>query len=263
MKLAGVVLALIGGFTAGCMPETELEYQYVTDGVIVPTTTQMARDLAFDVDGDGTTDNQIGVVISLLDLQLQPYVDDYVNGGELLLLHSVFASNLEDGGATWRLYLGEDVPAPDFGGTGWFPIDPESPRDAVLKGSISGRRLHVSARQMPLYFRLGAGQPMLALHPFQAHIEATMYDDGCIDGKIGGANTSWEVNEQIIPAIAHLIGTSADNLRTNTIMQNLVAPDVDLFDGEELRPNHDGVPDAVSFGLGLTCVSAAFDRPVE
>jgi hypothetical protein len=103
----------------------------------------------------------------------------------------------------------------------------------------------------------------MTLHPLKVKIEANLSDGNCTEAKIGGAISSWEVNDQILPAIASLIRTDADELRANPLVQNLIAPDVDLLDGSmELNPNSDGVDDAVSFGLGMTCSGAAFDPPL-
>ena len=50
----------------------DVEYQYVTDRIVVPTTTVEAREQGFDIDGDsvGRPDNQIGSIVALLDLDL-------------------------------------------------------------------------------------------------------------------------------------------------------------------------------------------------
>jgi hypothetical protein len=233
----------------------------------VPTTATEAREQGFDIDGDsvGRPDNQIGAIVALLDLDLQTYVDDFMNDGNLILLHSIETVGLEQvSTAGWHMFLGDDTPNPDFSGAGAFAVSLESPRDVRLSGRIEHGFLHVEAEQMELTFRLGPGEPFLTLHPLKVKIEATLTPEGCTQAKIGGAISAWEVNDQVIPAVASIVGVDADSLRTNPIVQNLIAPDVDLLDGAmNLAPNSDGIDDAISFGLGMTCTSAWFDPPLD
>jgi hypothetical protein len=252
---------------ACAMSEQMQEYQYVTDRIVVPTTATEAREQGFDIDGDsvGRPDNQIGAIVALLDLDLQTYVDDFMRDGNLILLHSVEALTLDGSSvAGWHMFLGEDTPAPDFSGGGAFEVSLESPREARLRGDVDAGHVFVDADQMELTFRLGPGEPFLTLHPLKVKIEATITPEGCTQAKIGGAISSWEVNDRIIPAVAAVLDIDADALRANPLVQNLIAPDVDLLNGEmQLAPNSDGIDDAVSFGLGMTCTSAVFVPPVE
>ena len=260
--------ALLALVVSGCAlsEAPDLEHRFVTDRIFVPTTTEEAREQAFDLDGDaaGRPDNQIGSIIALLDLDLQTYVDDFLGDGNLILLHSVHAADFAaDDSASWQVWLGDTLPSPDFTGGGNFNVSLESPTNAELDGAVSGGHLLVKADQMELTFRLGPGEPFLTLHPLLVRIEAIVTEDGCSSAKIGGAISSWEVNDQIIPAVASILRTDADELRANPLVQNLIAPDVDLLDGSmNLNPNADGIDDAVSFGLGMTCTRAVFQPPL-
>ena len=114
-------------------------------------------------------------------------------------------------------------------------------------------------------------------------VEAHVDDNGCT-GKLGGAITEDEVNSKLIPSVVRMMnaaiardpgcpaactaGTSAaliievfdkntdgtiteQELRDSSIIQTLLAPDLDLV-------GDDGIRESVSLGLGFDCVRAMF-----
>jgi len=54
---------------------------------------------------------------------------------------------------------------------------------------------------------------------------------------------------------------SEEEVRGNSLVQSLLAPDVDLFDDRDLRPRCDGIKESLSVGLGVTAVRARFAGP--
>src|SRR5256885_6957354 len=61
--------------------------RYVVDGITIPTTTNQARDLGDDLDGDGVPENQLGNVIAALAGQtdVTHHVDDILAGGRIAM----------------------------------------------------------------------------------------------------------------------------------------------------------------------------------
>ncbi len=49
-----------------------------------------------------------------------------------------------------------------------------------------------------------------------------------------------------------------DEIKNNTLIKALLAPDVDLFNGTTFDPRKDGVKDSLSVGIGFTCKKATF-----
>jgi hypothetical protein len=52
---------------------------------------------------------------------------------------------------------------------------------------------------------------------------------------------------------------SADELRDNSLMQSLLAPDLDLFKGNG-KPGQNGKPDSLSLGIAFDAVHAHLVR---
>src|SRR5262245_57380685 len=73
---------------------------FITSSLTLPASTQDVSNLAFDLDGDGTTDNQLGSVMRILAQQqtsgdgIQGTVDAAINEGRIVILHSVRADDL-------------------------------------------------------------------------------------------------------------------------------------------------------------------------
>jgi hypothetical protein len=118
-------------------------------------------------------------------------------------------------------------------------------------------------------------------------------------GKLGGAITEEALNDDILPALHTILGdtiaedctaTSApccadgstgqllidlfdesepqdcmvtlEELKNNSLISSLLAPDVDLFNGEPVQanfdPRQDGVKDSLSLGIGFEAVGGVF-----
>lgn len=241
------------------------ELQYVTDGLTVPTDAVLARDLGFDLNGDDRPDNQLGTLVGLLDLDLQTLVNEYVSEGQFVLLHSLRAADVvETRSASWFIYLGNGGSTPDFSGAGEFEVNPASPADGRMIGSIQDGLLSARSDLMPLSLQIRPDVPVMNLHVIMPRFEAWVTEDGCTEGKIGGALSMWEVNDIVLPMVAMLAQVPVDDLRENDIVKNVLGPDLDLIDREgNIAPDADGEDDSISFGFGMTCARANFALPGE
>src|SRR5262249_22718896 len=137
-----------------------------------------------------------------------------------------------------------------------------------------------------------------------AFIEADVDDAGCTNGKLGGGIREADLQATVLPDLARVFDdrvgldgpacradidqcsdpvkqllqsfdTDGDGHITtfefleNTLVQSLLAPDVDLFDDPDgdgvgrYAPRTDGIVDSLSFGMGFTCAKAVFPAPGE
>lgn len=196
--------------------------QLVADGIIMPTSATQAQQLGIDLDGDpqGRPDNALGQILSTLasqgDLDLQMSVDESVASGSLILLLNLRATGLTTAPdiGTW-VYLGENPdPAacmdPDvietcgqhLAGGASFDISAASPTDAVLHGNIIGGKLVAGPGKITLELSLG-GAAAITINMIGARIEATVDPEtgALTDGKIGGAITEQELDDNVLPAL--------------------------------------------------------------
>src|SRR5262245_35860108 len=101
-----------GGFT-----------HYVSPSLKLGKTSNEAYGYAFDLDGDGQEDDQIGGLLALLasNLDADGRLDAAVKAGTIILLHSLRADSLtSDSTVNWRVLVGSAKPNPDYTGSGSF-----------------------------------------------------------------------------------------------------------------------------------------------
>jgi hypothetical protein len=269
-------------------------HPYVTSSVVVPTSASAADALGFDLDGDGAVDNVIGKDLAFVSqyFNVASYVQQVIQSGQIVILHSLHtAGMIRSTHAKWHLYLGNPQANPDLtSGHGQFTVDPLSPRDVVLAGSVAHRGFAGEADEIVLSFRLGATALPVTVHLIAVHFAAAITDTACTGGRVGAAIPVKDVNEQLLPAAAAIIDgwlandgctasasactstdrlllsvldtngdrfISADELRSSSLLQSFLAPDVDVFDAAG-NPGHDGVKDALSVAVGFTCTAAQF-----
>lgn len=132
--------------TAEIPPDTGIEYHFVTNKLMLPTTQSQTQEFALNIDGDSqqNLDNKIGDMLTLLvssapGLELQSTLDQVVNSGQLVTLHMVKADDsLNDPSVLWSLFLGQKTQsAPSFNGSDQFLIDSAMPTDSSIVGALT------------------------------------------------------------------------------------------------------------------------------
>jgi hypothetical protein len=255
--------------------------QYVVTAMNVPTDATEAEAFGFDLDGDGTIDNQIGNIFSALlqvgGFQPQSATDAAIASGDLILLVTAVPC--------------EDRCVSTFSGVAdgdGFAVSPGTPTDGIVHGQTVG----------PLYTG-GPGSLVLEM-PFpevpvvieldEARVELALDGTGlAVPSKLGGAIPDAQVQSDLIPGmhtgIAAQIATDCtgvgdscgctdgsdgatfigifdengdcavplDEFRSNSLTETLMRPDLDT-DGDD-------VADALSVGVGLTAEAASFALP--
>lgn len=272
------------------------ERGYVSSALAVPTSNTEARSLGRDIDHDGSEDNRFGqftAVLASQGIDAQGAVASAVTGGDLLMLHSLRTPSLtKTKKATWQVQYAKPTAAPDFSGSGSFTAATE-PRSRMLPAKIKNHRVTTAAGAIPVRLTVGGG--IFTLKLTNAKLFATCSKTGCTDGRINGVVTTQQLNTELVPKLAEqftLIVTrdcpgsdhtscaagssgaqlqsmfdanddlviSAEELQTNPLVQSILAPDLDLVRANG-KPGQDGVPDAMSAGIGFEAVKARLVRP--
>jgi hypothetical protein len=101
-------------------PFSGTTHRYTLDAIRLPTTNTEARDLAEDLTGDSTPDNQLGFVVVTLREQgnVTEHSSDMILGGAMMTSLEITADNLDDDSTVGVRYLGaQDSPYVELGGT--------------------------------------------------------------------------------------------------------------------------------------------------
>lgn len=282
---------------------------YVFDNIVVPTSEAQAKDLAMDIDGNGTKDNALGKVISTLlsfssDTDVQGNLDQAVAEGDVILIANLSYESFESSNGLMNLYEGENPSnAPCAGeacgkhldGSTGFDISAASPRDNQISGAFNTGVFRGSHGKVSIPLPLGDTLTTLSVIEAATVVDTT--ETSMLNGLLGGGITKDEIDNKLLPAVAELIQNqtadectgSAPNcceqgsngatimslfdengdctvtameLQNNALLQNLLAPDLDLLDGNgNIAPGSDGVLDSLSLGVGYSAVGARFDLP--
>jgi hypothetical protein len=281
--------------TAIVMPDTGVEYQFVTDQLILPGTQKQTKAFAVNVDGDSknTLENKFGELLTLLtsaapQLELQATLDQAVNTGQLVSLHVVKADDfMNDPSVSWSIFLGQRTStAPKFDGLDKFTLDAASPPASPIVGSVTNGHFSGGPGTAEVQMLLLGQQVDVRL--IGVRLETDFSAKGCVDGKLGGGVTVDEFRSKLLPAIAdglnqlvqenniatapllqafdsdHDKTITLQELENNSLLMIAISPDLDLLDASgNFAPGIDGVKDSYSLGLGFTCVPANFVSPED
>jgi len=195
-------------FMQACTATGTQKQQFVVDTLLLP---QTRNDYAFDLDGNGVVDNQLGNIVGALTAQGGPEVNPQTAsdqalaaGHEVMLIDelSTDPAFLSDACAASTMYTGKDqVPAP---GIHAYQVDPSLMPGAftgpIATGSFVSAPNSVDV-QMTLRLTLFGAAPIpLPIHG--AHLRYGRSGANLINGQINGAILNSEVQDRIVPAIA-------------------------------------------------------------
>jgi len=276
--------------TAVVMPVTGIEYHFVTNKLLIPTTQEQAQAFALNVDGDlqEKADNMFGGLFTLLTsavpgIEMQSTLDQAVTSGQLVSLHEVKADDpLNDPSVSWSIFQGQKTSSPPtFDGSDEFTLDPAATTNLPIVGSLTNG--HFTGGPGTAHIQIFFMGQLVDVNLVGVHLQADVTAQGCVNGKLGGGVTDEEFRGKLLPAIAGglnlLITTNetgastllqtfdsdksgtitVQELENNPLLMLMVSPDLDLLDASgEFNPNQDGVKDSYSLGLGFTCVPAIF-----
>jgi hypothetical protein len=304
-----------------CMPAGgPLHSQFVWNNVIVP---MQRMDYAFDLNGDGRVDNQLGNIEGALagqNIDVQAQASLAVTSGRSLTLLDEHADAVDnDDCAAVDVEEATAMASPDFSGAGHFTVDaaelPGHFAGPIVAGKFSSQPAPIyAAAPVVMMLNLPLLEAVTAVHVVGAHVEYTRAADGTVTGgQLNGAIKNAEVQGTLIPNIAVALtakisddlnssggltpsdmqilnvfdnGGKADascsdgtcknpngtcsvkgdnkidvcEVSTAGLIQNLLAPDVQMFDAAgNLHPSPENTnKDSLSIGLHFTVVPATF-----
>lgn len=234
---------------------------------------------AIDLDGNGTKDNQIGVIMGAIKIlgganfNLQADLDLQLAEGKVLMLFRLQSKSLvTDPSVSLRLYDGRDLdnnPKDNFSGAEPFSIDKTGPMNLLLGGQVNVGVLNAGPGNLSAPIPMGGVVTSVSLR--LSRLSALVSSKGMTKGQIHGAIPMSDVNSKILPSLATDLdktwkkttdpgkkkviaafdtdgnGTiTATDLQKNALVGMIIAPDVDT--------NGDKNPDAMSLGIGFTAV---------
>ena len=183
------------------------EHQFVIDQIDLPTSSTKAKEYAFDLDHNGTLDNQYGNILAALASAMgsaspQATLDTAMSQGRVIHLLAIYAASMQDGASAgeWE-FLGQPAGGqPQPGGT--FVVDTvNGPADAYSGGSIAagfgqfGGDTAIIVLNIPVLF---GGLEGVVLHAARLEFQASA-DGLTLTGRIGGALTESDVQTRVIP----------------------------------------------------------------
>jgi len=281
--------------SAQVQPGTGIQYYFVTNKLLLPTTQAQVDAYALNIDGDsgGTGDNLFGRLLTLLTnaapgLEPQSTLDGAVAEGKLVTLHVVKADDpLNDTTVSWSIVQGqESQAAPAFNGSDEFKVDSAVPVNAPIVGTLTAG--HFSGGPGAARVRIFLFNQAVDVNLIGLRLEADVSAQGCANGKLGGGLTVEEFRSKLLPAVAEGLSQvieanptaaqillqafdsnsdakiSVDELEKNPALMLAASPDLDLLDASgSFNPGQDGKKDAYSVAMGFTCVPAIFDAVGE
>ncbi len=234
---------------------------------------------AIDLDGNGTKDNQIGLIVSTIKMiggasfNLQADLDVALAKGKVLMLFDLRAKSLVlDPGIKIQMYEGKDTdgnPADNFSGKETLTVDKTGPMSLILGGAIAAGYLVAGPGNLMAPIPIGDKVNNVALK--KTRLVAKLSKSGMVAGQINGAIPMSDFNSKILPGLAQDLdatyqkttdpskkkvlatfdtdgnGTiTGTDLKNNAIVGMIIKADVDT-DGDK-------VMDGMSLGLGFTAV---------
>lgn len=207
-------------------------HQYVADSIIIPTVDGQHTTYALDIDGNGSSDNQLGQVVVFFsgeaDLGIQESVDSQIASGALLYIANVVAADLVDvGNAELGMFLGQDCdgnPADNFAGDELFQVRASSPTDSAVAGPIASGALNLGPGNLTVVVPFpGIGNISLPL--FGARMVGDIDANGITNGIIGGGIKEEDVQGILIPALHQTMSMTVSAACTGTMPPNCMCSD--------------------------------------
>ena len=187
---------------------------HVFDSITLPIDAQQAESFGYDLDGDGTVDNQIGNIFSALTsaggntFDLQTEMTRAVDRGNVIVLASI--QDCLSGQCLFTYHGSAPTPLPctevadpvcrrHLDGNALFSID--QPTDRFIPGTGGAGTFSGGPGQALLQLTI-AGNTPAQIQLIRAHADLTgVSASGITGGKLGGAIPDASVQDELIPAM--------------------------------------------------------------
>lgn len=276
---------------------------HAVDLLDLPNSSAEANAHAIDLNGDGSAENQFGGVLVVMatsaDMDFAAATQVEVVAGRIVHLVELrsrdpaFASDTA-AVATWYTGLATAAP-PLFDGSDTFSYDPAIPPSRFVAPLVAGSFVSANpaTTAVPVYLsvRLRIGNRVIDLPLQGARLKFTTTATDLVQGQVNGSIRAIDIDSIFVPALAaalddvvqadpqssramtllQLFDTSpsdgrisAAEVRANSVMQSILAPDVDIRDAQDnYAPNPANTgKDALSFGFGFTAVVSQTRLPL-
>jgi hypothetical protein len=213
------LVACGGDDGGGTVTPEGMHYHYVANKAFVPTNNNQARDYGLDLNGDGTVDNQLGMVLGTLagmGFDVQGTIDKAVNEGSIILLVDFQTKDFMNAAAAGlQVFLGTNPVPPacngsadttcghHLDGNGMFSISADSPDNAALSGKLVNGTFTGGDQNsnVTLQIALG-GTDAITLDLIGARAKVSgITETGMTSAVVGGALTQEDLNTKVLPAI--------------------------------------------------------------
>ncbi len=225
---------------------------FVLSKLVLPLTSADVK--TYGLQFKGQSYNALGNILMALasmssGLALQDSVDAAVNAGTTVILARVHAKDFaNDTAAAGQAWVGApatccptsgtpvdpakcktEAPTTCFKGDFSFTVDPTSPKDATMSGSITAGALSFTADALTLTIPLtGAGTITVNMKAVQ--FKGTISDTGIANGILAGAIPKKDVDESLIPNVATMLNNT---LSDSTVTQATKDQIKTLFDTDK------------------------------
>lgn len=272
--------------------------RFLISSFTVAGSLEEAFGLGLDIDGDGSADNEMGIVMG--DIADTAAIDpevvfaEGVAGGDIIQLLALAEAG---GQGTLRGVVGLDLdadPGDNLSGQEEFAVDDGAPTDTPLPVAASATRIVAGPGEMSLRLPLAAPfEGVVTARLLGARVDAERRPDGTIAGRLGGAFLVADVDRLLVTPIAVGLNElverdcpagpgscapgsggermlslvdgdqdgfiTADEVRASLLFSaSLLVPDVDLLDAAG-NVGRDGVAESLSWGIGFATTGAVFD----
>ena len=221
------VVALAGGCGGAAPRDTGVtpeawgypEHQFVVTTLSLPLSSADATKFAFDLDGNGTLDNQMGMLFVALKGQMgettpQSSVRAAIGDGRIIMLLSFYVQpDMQDSPVSnmWA-FNGQRADPPLLNGPqpgGTFFVDPTAPQDLYCGGSITASLGRYGSDEATMLLRLpfGGGDGILILPLTAVRVEFTAAAGGesLTEGRMGGAIRKQDVDDTLVPTVVDML----------------------------------------------------------
>lgn len=275
--------------------------RFLISSVTIAGSIEAAFGLGLDIDGDGTVENEMGIVMGDVaeTVEIDPgvVVADGLARGDIIQLLALAVD--AEGQGTMRGLVGLDLdedPSDNLSGSESFAIADGEPTDTPLPVEAGVTRIVAGPGEM--WLRLPLAAPfggVVTARLLGARVDAERQPDGSIAGRLGGAFLATDVDLVLVPLIAIGLNEvverdcpaglgSCEPGSGGERMLSLVDPDQSgfitddevrdslLFSTSLLVPDvdlldaagnyaPDGVAESMSWGMGFATTGAVFDPP--
>ena len=221
-----ISLSLVAACSSSDSPDSggtnSPHYEYVANNIIFPSTTAEANAFAFDLDGDGSPENNLGSLLATLggfldSLNIAEAVQSAIDSGSIIILFDLEADNLtETTNAELTVYTGENPsPAPcssetscgnHLTGNGSFDVVTanDAHKNTTLRGRITEKTFEGGPNRVTVQMTFDA-QTTIPLRLVGAFARATIDENSVLsNGVLSGALSAQEL-QALLPAFATII----------------------------------------------------------